>query len=212
MRNGSESPSDRHPARHHQAPRLHLVRQRRPLRREPSCRHGSAGFRAKETGQRLGVPGGDREAGQEREDHDLHRPPRHRDRQEGRGCGGPARGTDGAHGNPGAGEHRGGAQARPRRPVGGRQRGPAVGAAGDVPPGHEAGGAERHADGRRRHQGAGVGPSRRRRNRPHRMVSRGPGAAAHPARRHRLRHRRGRHHLRHHRREGVDIQGRGVRP
>jgi small subunit ribosomal protein S3 len=44
-------------------------------------------------------------------------------------------------------------------------------------------GAEGHQDHLRR-------PSRRRRNRPHRMVSRRPRAAAHAARRHRLRHRR----------------------
>jgi small subunit ribosomal protein S3 len=43
---------------------------------------------------------------------------------------------------------------------------------------------------------------------PHRVVPRRSGAAAHAARRHRLRLPRGPHHLRSHRREGVDLQGR----
>ncbi len=51
-------------------------------------------------------------------------------------------------------------------------------------------------------------------NRPHGMVPRGSRAAAHAARRHRLRHRHGLHHLRHLRREGLGVQGRdhGARP
>ena len=52
------------------------------------------------------------------------------------------------------------------------------------------------------------GPSRRRRNRAHRVVSRRPRAAAHVARRHRLRRRDGEDGLRHLRRQGVDLQGR----
>ena len=77
-----------------------------------------------------------------------------------------------------------------------------------LPPGDEAGRAER-AEGRRpRHPGAVLGPPRRRRDEPHRVVPRGSGAAAHAAGRHRLRLPRGPHHLRPHRREGVDLQGR----
>ncbi len=56
------------------------------------------------------------------------------------------------------------------------------------------------------------GPPEWRRDRPQRVVPRGPRAAAYAARRHRLRHCRGQHHLRRHRRQGVDIQGRDHRP
>jgi hypothetical protein len=58
------------------------------------------------------------------------------------------------------------------------------------------------------------GPPRRRRDRPDRMVSRGPRAAAHPARRHRLRAQGSHDALRHHRHQGLDLQGRdhGARP
>ena len=48
------------------------------------------------------------------------------------------------------------------------------------------------------------------RDRAPRVVPRRPGAAAHHPRRHRLRPRRGAHDLRDHRREGVDLQGRGA--
>jgi hypothetical protein len=51
-------------------------------------------------------------------------------------------------------------------------------------------------------------PSRRRGNRAHRMVPRRPRAAAHAARRCRLRHRDGEDRLRHLRRQGLDLQGR----
>ena len=46
-------------------------------------------------------------------------------------------------------------------------------------------------------------------DRPHRALSRRHHPPADPPRRHRLRLRGGRHHLRPHRREGVDLQGRG---
>ena len=47
---------------------------------------------------------------------------------------------------------------------------------------------------------------------PVRVLPRGPGAAAHAARGHRLRLLRGPHHVRPDRREGLDLQGRGRRP
>ena len=59
-----------------------------------------------------------------------------------------------------------------------------------VPPRHEAGGAVGDASWRRRHPYQLLGPSGRRRNRAHGMVPRRPRAAAHAARRHRLRRRR----------------------
>ncbi len=63
-----------------------------------------------------------------------------------------------------------------------------AGAAHLVPPRDEARGAERDAHGRAGHQDQVRRPARRRRNRARRRLSRGPGAAAHAARRHRLRH------------------------
>ena len=67
---------------------------------------------------------------------------------------------------------------------------------------------ERDALGRQGREDPGVRPPRRRRDGAHRGLLGRPRAAAHAARRHRLRLLRGPHHLRPHRREGVDQQGR----
>ena len=77
-----------------------------------------------------------------------------------------------------------------------------------LPPGDEARRAERPAGRCPRHPGAVLGPPRRRRDEPHRVVPRGPRAAAHAARRHRLRLPRGPHLERPRRRQGVALQGR----
>ncbi len=58
------------------------------------------------------------------------------------------------------------------------------------------------------HQGARLGPLERQRDRPLRVVSPGPSAAAHAARRHRLRFLRGAHHLRDHRRQDLGLSRR----
>ena len=82
-----------------------------------------------------------------------------------------------------------------------------------VPSRHEARGAERDAHGRAGHQDQVRRPAGRRGNRARRGLSRGTCAAAHAARRHRLRDVDGEDHFRHHRREGLDLQGReGRRP
>ena len=80
-----------------------------------------------------------------------------------------------------------------------------------VPPRDEARRAERDAHGRAGHQDQDGGPPGRRRNRAHRGLSRGPRAAAHAARRRRLRDLDGQDDVRHHRREGLDLQGRADR-
>ena len=67
---------------------------------------------------------------------------------------------------------------------------------------------ERDALGRQGREDPGVGPARRRGDGAHRGLLGRPRAAPHAARRHRLRLLRGPHHLRPHRREGVDQQGR----
>ena len=104
----------------------------------------------------------------------------------------PARRAHQDHRQPqGAAEHPGDqagrARRRPHRP--GRRR-PARRPRG-LPPGDEAGRAERPEGRRPRHPGPVLGPPRRLRDEPHRVVPRGPRPAAHPARRHRLRLPRG---------------------
>ncbi len=108
-------------------------------------------------------------------------------------------------------EHRRDPQARARCAARGRRHRPADREARDVPPRHEARRDEHHAFRRPGREGAPVGPPQRLGNRPHRMGARRPRAAAHLPRRHRLRPRRSPHHLRRHRRQGVDLQGRSVR-
>ena len=88
---------------------------------------------------------------------------------------------------------------------------PAARAPRRVPPRHEARRAVGDAARRRGHPHQLLGPPRRRRNRPHGVVSRRPRAAAHAARRRRLRRRDRVHHLRHLRRQGLDLQGRDPR-
>ncbi len=94
------------------------------------------------------------------------------------------------HRQRGASEHRRNPQARNRRQAGRRQHRPAARTPRRLPPRHEARRAVGDASRRPRHPHQLHRPSGRRRNRPHRMVSRGPRAAAHAARRHRLRRRR----------------------
>ena len=108
----------------------------------------------------------------------------------------------------GAAQHPGDQAARARRRPDRPGRGRPAGRPRGLPPGHEAGRAERPEGRRPRHPGAVLGSPGRLRDGPHRVVPRGPRAAAHPAGRHRLRLPRGQDHLRPHRREGVDLQGR----
>ena len=138
-----------------------------------------------------------------------HRPPGHRDRAPGQRGRPPAGGPGQDHRQPqGAAQHPGDqaarARRRPHRPGRGR---PAV-RPGRVPPRHEAGRAERPEGGRAGHPGAVLRAPGWLRDGAHRELPRGPGAAAHAARRHRLRLPRGPHHRRPHRREGVALQGR----
>ena len=77
-----------------------------------------------------------------------------------------------------------------------------------VPAGDEARGADRDEGRRARRPRAVQRSPRRRRDEPQGVVPRRSGAAAHAARRHRLRPRRGEDHVRSHRREGLDLQGR----
>ena len=108
----------------------------------------------------------------------------------------------------GAAQHPGDQAARARRRADRPGRRRPAGRPRRLPPGHEAGRAERPEGRRPRHPGAVLGPPGRRRDEPHRVVPRGSRAAAHAPGRHRLRLPRGQDHLRPHRREGLDLQGR----
>ena len=136
------------------------------------------------------------------------------DRQEGPGHRGSEEGPRQDGQGRGVAEHRRNPQAGDRRDAGGREHRPAAGAPRGVPPRDEARGAVGDAARRAGHPDQLRRPSRRRGNRAGRVVSRRPRAAAHAARRHRLRHRHGEDDLWHLRREGVGVQGRdpGARP
>ncbi len=77
-----------------------------------------------------------------------------------------------------------------------------------LPPRDEAGADQRDALGRQGRQGPGLRPAGRRRDGAHRGLLRRPRAAAHAARRHRLRLPRGPHDVRADRRQVLDQQGR----
>ena len=143
-------------------------------------------------------------------DHDrhLHRAPRHRDRQV--RCRGRRAAQRSARDDP---EERAHQHQRDQAPRARREARRAVdrGAAAEprvVPARDEA--LARLGDPlrRRRRQGAVLGPPRRLGDEPLGAVLRGPRAAAHDPRRHRLRLRRGEDPDRPHRRQGLDQQGR----
>ena len=162
----------------------------------------------------LGQPHAHRARRQEGEHHHPDRASGHRHRQEGRGHreAAPGDGRAARHaGHRRAPEHRRDQKARARLAAGRRFHRAADREARDVPPRHEARGHEHHAKRRAGREGARLRPPERRRNRAHRVVPRGPHPAAHLPRRHRLRPVRGADHLRRHRRQGVDLQGRSVR-
>ena len=104
----------------------------------------------------------------------------------------------------------GGAQGRDGRAARGREHRHAARAPRRLPPRDEEG--AHHGDEVRRqgHPRALLGPPRRQRDEPRRDLPRGARSAPHAPRRHRVRHRRGPHQVRHHRRQGLGLQGRGA--
>ena len=112
-------------------------------------------------------------------DHDAFGASRRRHRQEGRRHREAAhrhRQDDRERGQP---QHRRDPQARDRRQADRRRHRPAARAPRRLPPRDEAGGAVGDAAGRPGHPDQLLRPARRRRDRPHGVVSRRPGAAAH---------------------------------
>ena len=110
-----------------------------------------------------------------------------------------------------AAQHRRDPQAGARCAARGRRHRPAARAPRAVPPRHAPRRDEHDAHRRRRHQGAGVGPLERRRDRALGVVPRRPRAAAHAPRGHRLRVGRGAHDVRRDRREGLGFPRRSAR-
>ena len=106
------------------------------------------------------------------------------------------------------GEHPRDQAARARREAGGPVDRRAAPEPRGLPARDEARAHQRDALGRQGREDPGLRPPRRRGDGAHRGLLGRPRAAAHAARRHRLRLLRGAHHLRPHRREGVDQQGR----
>ena len=138
----------------------------------------------------------------------LHGPARDRDRQVGRrgGCAPPRAPRDHEEERPH--QHQRDQAARARREARRAVDRRAAPEPGELPPRDEALARLGDALGRAGHQDHRGGPARRRRDEPARDVLRGPRAAAHDPRGHRLRLRRGAHDLRRHRREGLGQQGR----
>ena len=147
--------------------------------------------------------------------HDPHGAAGRRDRPQGRGHREAARRGREAHEDGGrrrAAQHRRDQEARARRDAGRREHRAADREARDVPPRDEARGHQHDAQRRAGREGADRRPPERRRDLALRVDPRGPHPAAHVPRRHRLRHRGGAHDLRRDRRQGLGVQGRGVRP
>ena len=155
--------------------------------------------------------GRDRAPAQEVPRHRHDGPSRHPDRQEGRKDRAPARRPRQAHVFGSSPEHPRDQEARDRRDADRGRHCSAARAPRRVSPRHEARRPVGAAPRRRRHSYQRRGPPRRRRDRPHRMVPRRPRAAAHAESRHRFRLRRGAHGLRHHRHQGLGLQGRDHR-
>ena len=137
-----------------------------------------------------------------------HGPARHRDRQVRQRGGRPAQGAPQDDQQGREGEHPRDQAARAGRQAGGAVDRRAAGEPRGLPPRDEALADLGHALGRQGRAGPGLGPPGRRRDGAHRGLLRRPRAPAHDPRRHRLRLLRGQDHLRPHRREGVDQQGR----
>ena len=138
----------------------------------------------------------DRARRQQAEDRRAHLAPRHHHRPQGHRGRQAEAGDPEAHQARGLHQHPGDPEARARRPAGRRVGGDAAREARRVPPGDAQGGRIGAALRRPRHQGAGVRPAERRRDRPLGVVPARPAAAADAARRRRLRLRRSAHDLR----------------
>ena len=147
-------------------------------------------------------------------DHAAFGPPRRHHRQEGRRHRQIARRHREDHEQRGQPQHRRDPQARDRGEADRRGHRAAARTPRRVPPRDEARGAVGDAVRRAGHPHQLLRPARRRRDRAHGVVSRGPRAIAHAARRRRFRLRHGEDHLRHLRRQGLGVQGRdpGARP
>ena len=179
--------------------------------REVAARgHQAPRVREEEAQPRRHLQGRDRARREQGEGQRPHRAPGHRHRQARRGHRDPQEGPPAAHRERGLPQHRRGPQGRDRRAARRREHRDPARAPHRLPPRHEEGGPDRDEVRRQGHPRRVLRPPRRRRDGALRVVPRGPRAAAHAARRHRLRLRRGADDLRQDRRQGLDLQGRGA--
>ena len=138
--------------------------------------------------------GRDRARRQQAQDHHPHLAARHHHRPQGAGGRQAEAGGPEADGQGGLHQHPGDPEARARRAAGLRVGGAAAREAHRLPPRDAQGGRRGAALRRARDQDPRLGPPERRRDRALRVVPARPAAAAHAARRHRLRLPRGAHH------------------
>ena len=154
--------------------------------------------------------GRDRARREQGEGQRPHRASGHRHRQARRGHRDGQEGPPEVHRERGLPQHRRGPQGRDRRAAGGREHRHPARAPHRLPPRDEEGHPDRDEVRRQGHPRGLLRPPRRRGDGALRVVPRGPGAAAHAPRRHRLRLRRGQDHLRQDRLQGVDLPRRGA--
>ena len=204
---GTEDQPHRLPGRLHPRLEVELVRRAQLLRRAGRGRADPRPHRGQARPRRPLRHRDPQAAGRGHRRH-PHRPPRHRDRQvrlRGRRAA-PRAAQD--HRQAGPRQHPRDQAPRARRDPGRPVDRRAAREPRRLPPRDEARAHLRHALRRQGRQGPGLRPPRRLRDGPHRGLLRRPRPAAHPARRHRLRLRRGQDHDRPDRRQVLDQQGR----
>ena len=206
--NGTEGSSRRSACRRHPRLEVELDGRQEGICRRADRGHQDSRAHPQEAVARGAVGHPDPQGQAADHDRHLHRAPRHRHRQV--RCRGGRAAQRSARDDPEerAHQHQRDQAARARREA---RRAVDRGAAAEprvVPAGHEALARVGHPLGCRGGQGAVLGPPRRLGDEPLGAVLRGPRAAAHDPRRHRLRLRRGEDPDRPHRRQGLDQQGR----
>ena len=206
LEHGTEDPPRGFPRRLHPRLEVELVRGEK-LRRRPPGRPADPRSHRQQALARRALEHHDRAPRRGRRRH-PHRPPGHRDRQVGQRSRRAAQGAAQAHRQPGESEHPRGQAPRARRQAGRPVDRRAAAEPGRLPPRDETRPDLGDALRRQGRQGPGLRPPRRGRDGADRKLFRRPRAAAHAARRHRLRLLRGAHDDRPDRRQMLDQQGR----
>ena len=203
---GTEDPPRGFPRRLHPRLEVELVRGQK-LRRRPPGRPADPRSHRRQALACGALEHHDRAPRRGRGRH-PHRPSGHRHRQVGQRSRRPAQGAAQAHRQPGESQHPRGQASRARRQAGRPVDRRAAAEPGRLPAGDETRPDLGDALRRQGRQGPGLRPPRRRRDGADRKLLRRSRAAAHAARRHRLRLLRGPHDDRPDRRQMLDQQGR----